>query len=399
MSENRIVMRKMIIIALALSLSFKSQSQNLLVEGTAPNLYISHTVAPKENFYSIGRLYNQAPKQIASFNNVAMEAGLKIGQNLKVPLNANNFDATGKAAAGENLVPLAHVVTKSESLFKIGTDFKVSAQSLRQWNNLGSDNLTPGVPLVIGHLKLKGDKANLPKAAAGSEQSPARPVATVTKQAPVVKEEPIVVAPAPPPAEKNDSKTFSSIDVKKPAETQTKTVSTPEKKKEEPVKETTKETAVKEPVKEPAKAKAKEEENEGLVPVRAASKTQERPSTRIEDTKRIDLSNAAEGVFSSIFSTEISRKSLNTKNGDAATFKSTSGWQDKKYYVLMNDIAPGTIVKVSAPNTDKAIYAKVLGGMPEMKENNGLLLRISNAAASYLGIIDPKFSVEVSFYQ
>jgi hypothetical protein len=37
--------------------------------------------------------------------------------------------------------------------------------------------------------------------------------------------------------------------------------------------------------------------------------------------------------------------------------------------------------------------------MPEMKENTGLLLRISNSAASSLGIIDPKFPVEVSYYQ
>ncbi len=37
--------------------------------------------------------------------------------------------------------------------------------------------------------------------------------------------------------------------------------------------------------------------------------------------------------------------------------------------------------------------------MPEMKENNGLLLRISNAAASYLGIVDSKFPVEINYYQ
>jgi hypothetical protein len=37
--------------------------------------------------------------------------------------------------------------------------------------------------------------------------------------------------------------------------------------------------------------------------------------------------------------------------------------------------------------------------MPEMKENKGLLLRLSNSAASYLGMVDSKFPVQVSFYQ
>jgi hypothetical protein len=64
---------------------------------------------------------------------------------------------------------------------------------------------------------------------------------------------------------------------------------------------------------------------------------------------------------------------------------------------LINDVTPGTILKISSSD-NKVIYAKVLGSMPEMKENNGLLLRISNAAASNLGIIDPKFPVQITYY-
>ena len=120
------------------------------------------------------------------------------------------------------------------------------------------------------------------------------------------------------------------------------------------------------------------------------------------ENKNIDLSttaaSTAEGAFASIFSNDLAHKSLNIKNGDAATFKSTSGWQDRKYYVLMNDVTPGTIVKLSSGNS-KVVYAKVLGSIPEMKENNGLLLRVSNAAASYLGIVDPRFPIAISYYQ
>ena len=47
-------------------------------------------------------------------------------------------------------------------------------------------------------------------------------------------------------------------------------------------------------------------------------------------------------------------------SGISKTFKTASGWTDGKYYILANDIEPGTIVKVTADN-GSAVYAKVFG--------------------------------------
>ena len=89
----------------------------------------------------------------------------------------------------------------------------------------------------------------------------------------------------------------------------------------------------------------------------------------------------------------------NGKNqtGFSGIFKSTSGWNDGKYYALMNNVTVGTIVKVNYPSTNKAIYAKVLGELPAMKESAGLSLRISEAAAKELGAVNNKFNVEVMY--
>ena len=67
-------------------------------------------------------------------------------------------------------------------------------------------------------------------------------------------------------------------------------------------------------------------------------------------------------------------------------FKSTSGWQDAKYYVLMNNVVPGTVLRITSKNTGRQVFAKVLGAVPPGKESEGLLLRISNAAAAALGV-------------
>lgn len=83
--------------------------------------------------------------------------------------------------------------------------------------------------------------------------------------------------------------------------------------------------------------------------------------------------------------------------GQAGTFKSTSGWHDGKYYALMNNVAVGTIIKVTSVATSKSIYAKVLGQLPDMKESMGLAIRISNSAAAELGTGEGKFPVDIKY--
>ncbi len=86
--------------------------------------------------------------------------------------------------------------------------------------------------------------------------------------------------------------------------------------------------------------------------------------------------------------------SKNTVEGTSGTFKTISGWHDKKYYALLNNAENGSIVKITANN--KTVYAKVLGPLPNIKNDNNLSLRVSNAAAAALGVTD-KFDARVEF--
>lgn len=92
----------------------------------------------------------------------------------------------------------------------------------------------------------------------------------------------------------------------------------------------------------------------------------------------------------------------NASNKDATVtsgiFKTTSGWQDAKYYALLDKVEPGTIVQVINPSNNKVIYAKVLGEMGSIRQNKGLQLRLSTAAASALEISDmEKFIVRIVY--
>jgi hypothetical protein len=87
--------------------------------------------------------------------------------------------------------------------------------------------------------------------------------------------------------------------------------------------------------------------------------------------------------------------SQNSVEGLSGTFKTIAGWQDKKYYVLLSNVQSGSIVKISANN--KIVYAKVLGPLPNIKEDNNLALRVSNATAAALGATENQFNAKVEF--
>ncbi|MEJ7673631.1 MAG: hypothetical protein WKF59_13240 [Chitinophagaceae bacterium] len=52
----------------------------MIVEGKSPELYIKHTVAAKENYYSVGRLYNVSPKDLRLITGLLLKKALQLGK-------------------------------------------------------------------------------------------------------------------------------------------------------------------------------------------------------------------------------------------------------------------------------------------------------------------------------
>lgn len=106
-----------------------------------------------------------------------------------------------------------------------------------------------------------------------------------------------------------------------------------------------------------------------------------------------------EGYFRTSFEQQV-KLSPPSKNETvtAGIFKTTSGWDDAKYYLLMDGVQPGTIIKIINPDNNKAVFAKVLGEMAGIRQNEGYNIRISNAAAAALQVHEEdKFIVKVNY--
>jgi LysM domain len=324
---------------LFLFLASRAQSYLLIIQGETGKFYLDHTVAPKENWYSVGRLYNISPRQIAPLNGLTIDKPLTIGQQLKIPLTAVNFSQSGKKSSGEALVPLYHVIKEKEWMYHISSTYnKVPIATLEKWNHITGDQAKAGMQLIVGYLKVKSAESTL--ASEASDKS----LATTSTASSLKKEDPkplssdqAEVKQGTPPATKAESKPAPAVNT-------------------------------------------------------TATMAANSPSNNPSQVNSYAANHQTGGFFINDFTD-------NNKmvTGQAATFKSTSGWQDGKYYALMNNVAVGTIIKITSPGSNKTVFAKVLGQLPDMKESAGLSVRISNAAAAELGTGDAKFPVEVRY--
>ncbi|MDQ3276686.1 MAG: LysM peptidoglycan-binding domain-containing protein [Bacteroidota bacterium] len=303
-------------------------AQNLVVQHNQKGAYLVHTVAPKENFYSLGRLYNIPPKEIAAFNGLEMERGLNIGQPVNIPLTTQNFSQEKSTGS-----PVYYVVGEKEGLYRVSVNNnKVLMANLRKWNDLKSDVVSPGQRLVVGYLLSNEMSAYSPaKATEPARQEVAR----------VTEEKPVQTVEERKPVEKPQSA---------PAERKTETAAV-EKKPEQP------------------------------------------------KTFSANVNDGNGGYFKASYDAQVKVQPVQKDEMAAAgIFKTASGWQDAKYYALLDNVEPGTIVRIVNPNNNKAVYAKVLDKMTGIRQNQGYDIRISNAAATALDISETdKFFVRVNY--
>ena len=264
-----------------------------------------------------------------------MESVLKPGQVLKIPLNKSNFSQTdSKAAADEIVMPVYHKVKEKEGLYRIGLNYnKVPAATLKKWNKLSSDQLNVGANLIVGYIKLKKNQSALLQKAVEKSPDP-KIIITPPENQPIIVEQPGV---------KNEEKEKKTLPV--------------ELKKEESVK----------PVETPV-----------------------RPVVY----QGTDFNG---GVFKSLYESQTSGNEIEKQDGKGGVFKSTSGWKDGKYYCLHNSAPAGSVIKITNTATGKSIYAKVLDVMPDIKQNAGLLIRLSSAAADELQVGENNFNCTLNY--
>ena len=169
------------------------QQHNFIVRNSGSQLYLEHKVAPKENWYSVGRIYFISPKEIAAFNQLSLDKGLGIGQLLKIPLKDENFSQSTVIDNAEGKV--VHAVQAKEGLYKLANLYNVDKELLKKMNKLSSDQLNAGTSLVIGYLL-----PSVEPLVSVPTSSPAKTAAETTKSVKVADKELVITEKAKQPA-------------------------------------------------------------------------------------------------------------------------------------------------------------------------------------------------------
>lgn len=324
-------------------------AQKIIVKQADKSFYFNHKVVSGNTLFGLGRTYNVNRNSLADYNKIDREKGLDLGQIIKIPLTADNFIQTGNTG-----VPVYYSVGSGETLSAISSKAKnIPVQKLKDWNNISGNAINKGDELVIGFLKGTTLKSITLKTAAPSQEKPdAQSVEEVVK-----------------------------TNVEKVAE------KTPEKTPEK-VPEKTAEIVVKEVL------------PDGTTQPVITDKKDEPKNTPPQNNAATDIEYVTdEGYFKNHYEYIAGSKSgkVSSETVTSGIFRVTSGESMHKYYLLMDKIAAGSVVKVLNPQNNKVVYAKVLGTMEGIRQNKGYDIRISQSAASVLGITDfDKFVVQVT---
>ncbi|MEP6681609.1 MAG: LysM peptidoglycan-binding domain-containing protein [Parafilimonas sp.] len=308
---------------------------------SAQSKYITHTLKQGESLSMLAKQYNTSVGDIMRINGMHADTKLVYGSQIKIPSVKGEALTTAKKETSNipNKQPttssneITHVVMKGETLYSISKKYNVSVDQLKAWNHLTDDNTKVGTLLAISDNGI--NKIATPPV-------PKQRVETTTAPA----QQPIT------PAINNsqDLKTEPvNANVEKTKTDDQKTVTQP------------------------------------------AAQTENNVANVATTSTNTDYKGA--GYFADQFKNKSSNRNI---PGVSKTFKTASGWTDGKFYILANDIEPGTIVKITADNGN-SVYAKVLWNLGDMKENSGINFRVSDATAAALHENSDSFNVSVSF--
>lgn len=277
---------------------------------------------------------------------------------------------------------LEHKVVPKESFYSVGRKYNVTPQSLADFNNL---DMKKGlfidqkirIPLTASNFDQEGNSG----APVYYKTDNKELVETISKNYKASVSKLQDWNDIDGETAKSDSKII--VGFLKGTEWPSVTIK-PKPKKENPV------------VKNEEKAKPViEEKKEEVKDEKPVEKKEEPVMTRPE----VKPSLKEMGYFKPFYEQQVkSTPPTKDETVTAGIFKTISGWEDAKYYLLIDAVQPGTIVKVINPANNKAVYAKVLGQMSGIRQNEGFDIRISNAAASVLEISEQdKFVVKVNY--
>jgi LysM repeat protein len=311
--------------------------------------FIIHKVSEKETLYAISKRYGVTVNQILEFNATA-DAGLEIGQILKVPYVPRSKKQTPEGTL--------HKVAEKETLFSISKLYGVTIDELKEWNSLADNSLSVGQELVIR----KKNTAVAPIVSPSPEMRAVRTVHTVAQK------ETLYSISRQYGISVQQLKEWNNIQGEELKIGQVLFVA-------QPVYEGTQQAVtVTAPTVQPE------------TPVVKPDQTQ--PQVQTQTVPVIPTVTIREPIRGSDEVRELGLAEL------------IDGTQANRKYLALHRTAPlGSILKIRNEMNNREVFVRVIGKLPDTAQTDKLIIKVSKSAYDRLGAIDARFRVEVTFYK
>ena len=297
--------------------------------------FILHQVTHQETLYSLAKRYKVKVSDILQVNPEAAN-GLKIGDNLKIPVKGSYF-----SEESTNM----HRVKKSETLYSISQKYQISVEQIKQWNNLTGNALAEGQQLVVADPQ---------------KHTPIQEKLISSSQAKSIHQNYRIHLV-------KEKETLFSI-------AQTYQVSVSEIKKWNRMRDNSLNPGQKLIIGVGEKDNSTLDTSKPLVAettIKVTKKESETPDLVILDPDQIVEEGLAEVI---------------------------DQYSDTRKYLALHRTAPvGTIIQIKNEMNDMRVFVRVVGNLPDTGNNEKLLIKISKAAYKRLGAIDARFLVVLSY--
>lgn len=113
----------------------------------------THKVSKGESLIEIAKMYGVSVNKILEWNPRVDKKNLQLGANLKINIQEKIVKPQYETVASQNNDEnrIVHKVKKGENLYQLSKLYNVSLEELKEWNNLGEENIQIGKEIIINN--------------------------------------------------------------------------------------------------------------------------------------------------------------------------------------------------------------------------------------------------------
>ena len=321
-------------------------ADSLRLEIREEGSFVIHQVDEEETLYSIARRYKSSVSSIIEYNQI-VDNRIEIGQVLEVLIK--DAEKASIELPIDSDVTGIHSVEEGETLYSISRKYGIKVRTLKNWNDLEGNAISPGMSLRVSDISIAKPGINEEAESVKVDESTSEGMLKVDSAKSDVSEsfEKYLV---------QTGETLSSIATKIGVQLD---------------------------------------------------------SLRLWNELRSDYlkigqsllfrSDAAEKELSLVKPTEQKTVRIDEDGFERIYEEGTTSviesMKTTRYLALHRTLPIGTDLEVRSLMNNRIVHVKVVGRLPDTGLNKNLLLRLSRSAYDQLGILDSKSKVEVSYYK